>query len=97
MGDVFFGLAHFAINHEFEDGLDGFLLECHFGQETAARLAHLELMMIMSGVRGAMRGTVQPAFSKFDRESADKHFRRMASEMNEPSYARCLQEAVHGA
>ncbi|OGO14859.1 MAG: hypothetical protein A2Y93_10525 [Chloroflexi bacterium RBG_13_68_17] len=100
MGDVFFDLANFAVNHDFDDSQDRRLLEAYFGSATPARLARLKLMKIMSDFREAMWGVLQIGISKLDfdfREYADKHFQRMTGKLKDPSYATWLQEVVHGA
>lgn len=96
MGDRFFDLANFAINHEFGDEQDRLLLECYFGEATAARVARLKLMKIMSDFREAMWGIVQIGISQLDfdfRGYADKHFRRLREKLKEPGWETRLEEA----
>ena len=60
MGDVFFDLANFSINHELdEDGRRG-LLEAYAGSVRDQDLRALELMRFMSDFREAMWGVVLP-------------------------------------
>ena len=66
MGDPFFDLANFAINHELDaDGRDR-LLRAYLGEPTDADRDALELMRFMSDFREAMWGVVQRAVSELD-------------------------------
>jgi thiamine kinase-like enzyme len=99
MGDVFFDLANFAVHHTFSEDQDRLLLESYFGEATRPRLARLKLMKIMSDFREAMWGIVQIGISQLDfdfREYADKHFRRMTGNFQDPSWMTWLQEATDG-
>jgi thiamine kinase-like enzyme len=99
MGDVFFDLANFAVNHMFSPDQDRLLLECYFGEATTAQRARLRLMKIMSDFREAMWGMVQIGISQLDfdfREYADKHFKRMTERIKDPSWRTWLQEASDG-
>jgi thiamine kinase-like enzyme len=99
MGDIFFDLANFAVNHTFSEDQDRLLLEAYFGSATGARLARLRLMKIMSDFREAMWGMVQIGISQLDfdfREYTDKHFKRMTERMTDPSWQTWLQEAMDG-
>jgi thiamine kinase-like enzyme len=93
MGDPFFDLANFAINHELDaDGRDR-LLRAYLGEPTAADREALELMRFMSDFREAMWGVVQGAVSALDfdftRYAAD-HFARMERTAAEPSFRSAL-------
>jgi thiamine kinase-like enzyme len=99
MGDRFFDLANFSVNHGFEDEQDHLLLEAYFGQATPARLARLKLMKIMSDFREAMWGMVQIGISQLDfdfREYADKHFKRMTQNFQDPRCDQWLREVTQG-
>ena len=66
MGDVFFDLANFSINHELDrDGREA-LLEAYFGEVRASNERALELMLFMSDFREAMWGVIQGAMSELD-------------------------------
>ena len=66
MGDVFFDLANFSINHGLDrDGREA-LLEAYFGELRAANERALELMLFMSDFREAMWGVIQGAMSELD-------------------------------
>jgi thiamine kinase-like enzyme len=81
MGDRFFDLANFSVNHEFSVEDDGRLLAAYFGVEREADLASLRLMRFMSDFREAMWGVLQSGISDLDfdfKGYAAKHFERMA-------------------
>jgi thiamine kinase-like enzyme len=97
MGDRFFDLANFSVNHNFGDEQDHLLLTAYFGQATPARLARLKLMKIMSDFREAMWGMVQIGISQLDfdfREYADKHFNRMTQNFQDPRCDQWLKEVT---
>ncbi len=66
MGDIFFDLGNFAIQHEFNDEQDEVLLKTYFGNPTDSQRAHQKLMKIMSDLREAMWAQVQRGVSKLD-------------------------------
>jgi len=93
MGDVFFDLANFAVNHQLNDEQDRLLLELYFGEATMKQLARLELMKIMSDFREAMWGMVQQGLSTLDfdfRGYADKHFARMTESFEDARYIKWI-------
>src|SRR5205814_3318679 len=61
MGDRFFDLANFSINHEFMPEDDERLLESYFGELRMGHADSLRLMRFMSDFREAMWGVVQQA------------------------------------
>ena len=80
MGDRFFDLANFSVNHEFEVEDDRGLLQGYFGRAREGDLASLRLMRFMSDFREAMWGVLQSGISELDfdfKGYADKHFTRM--------------------
>ena len=80
MGDRFFDLANFSINHELDAGAREALLGAYFGQARAEDVRALELMRFMSDFREAMWGVVQSAVSELDFDFAGyaaEHFERM--------------------
>ena len=94
MGDVFFDLANFAINHELDvDGRDA-LLEAYFGSVRPDQRRALELMRFMSDFREAMWGVVQAAVSQLDFDFAGyaaEHFERMQRTAAEPEFRAALE------
>jgi thiamine kinase-like enzyme len=79
MGDIFFDLGNFAMQHEFNYKQDEILLRAYFGNVTESQHAHLKLMKIMSDLREAMWGMVQVGVSKLEFDYvgyAQKYFDR---------------------
>ena len=66
MGDPFFDLANFSINHELDAEGRAVLLAAYAGDAHAAGLAALDLMRFMSDFREAMWGVVQGVVSELD-------------------------------
>jgi thiamine kinase-like enzyme len=80
MGDRFFDLANFAVNHELVPEDETVLLEAYFGEARDLDRDHLRAMRFMSDFREAMWGVVQQAISELDfdfKEYAEKHFARL--------------------
>jgi thiamine kinase-like enzyme len=90
MGDRFFDLANFSVNHDFDVEDDGRLLAAYFGAERQADLASLRLMRFMSDFREAMWGVLQSGISELDfdfKGYAVKHFDRMQRTSSEQEFA----------
>lgn len=82
MGDRFFDLANFSVNHEFGPDEDQVLLTAHFGEANVEGLASLPMMKFMSDFREAMWGVLQSGISELDFDFhgyAAKHFDRLAA------------------
>ena len=80
MGDRFFDLANFSVNHEFSVDDDRRLLAAYFGIARESDLAALRMMRFMSDFREAMWGVLQCGISDLDfdfKGYAAKHFARM--------------------
>jgi thiamine kinase-like enzyme len=80
MGDRFFDLANFSINHELDSDARRELLDVYFGEVRREDVRALELMRFMSDFREAMWGVVQSAVSElhFDFPGyAAEHFARL--------------------
>ena len=95
MGDIFFDLGNFAVQHEFNDEQDEILLRAYFGKVTDSQRAHLKLMKIMSDLREAMWGMVQVGVSKLDFDYvgyAQKYFDRYEARVSGNEYQRWLKE-----
>ena len=95
MGDIFFDLGNFAVQHEFNDEQDEILLRAYFGEVTDSQRAHLKLMKIMSDLREAMWGMVQVGVSKLDFDYvgyAQKYFDRYEASVSGADYQRWLKE-----
>lgn len=95
MGDVFFDLANFSINHELDPSGRSTLLQAYFGEVRSEDAGALELMRFMSDFREAMWGVVQTAVSELDFdfvEYAREHFERL----EQTSAASAFQNALVG-
>ena len=94
MGDRFFDLANFSVNHEFGVEDDRRLLAAYFGREREGDLAALRLMRFMSDFREAMWGVLQGAISELDFDFAcyaAKHFERLERTAGDSEFSRYLQ------
>jgi thiamine kinase-like enzyme len=100
MGDAFFDLANFSDHHNLSDTQDRWLLECYFGEVSAAQWAHLKTMKIMSDLREATWGLIQIGISKLDfdfRAYADKFFNRVIENIHDPRWGQWLKEIKKNA
>ena len=80
MGDPFFDLGNFSINHELTPDEDEILLEAYDGEVRPRRLARLTLMRVVSDFREAMWGVLQQGISTLDVDFvayAAEHFDRL--------------------
>ena len=94
MGDIFFDLGNFAVQHEFNNEQDEVLLRAYFGEPTDSQRAHLKLMKIMSDLREAMWGMVQVGVSKLDFDYvgySEKYFDRFEVSTSGSDYANWLR------
>ena len=66
MGDPFFDLGNFSVNHELDADEDAILLEAYEGEVRPERLARLRLMRVVSDFREAMWGVLQQGISTLD-------------------------------
>lgn len=93
MGDVFFDLANFSINHGLDRDGRQELLAAYFGSVRAADARALELMRFMSDFREAMWGVVQAGVSELDFDFAayaEEHFERLQAIAAEPAFVAAL-------
>jgi thiamine kinase-like enzyme len=82
MGNRFFDLANFSVNHEFGADEDQVLLTAYFGEAGVEGLASLAMMKFMSDFREAMWGVLQSGISELDFDFhgyAARHFDRLAA------------------
>ena len=97
MGDPFFDLGNFSINHELTPDEDAELLAAYDGEVRPARLARLTLMRTVSDFREAMWGVLQQGISRLDVdfvEYAREHFDRLLGGAATPSFERALRTAA---
>jgi len=93
MGDRFFDLANFSVNHEFGVEDDRRLVAAYFGVERDTDLASVRLMRFMSDFREAMWGVLQSGISELDFDFnayAAKHFDRMEQTAADPEFTEYL-------
>jgi thiamine kinase-like enzyme len=97
MGDPFFDLGNFSINHELAAEEDAILLAAYEGSVHPDMAARLELMRVMSDFREAMWGVLQQGISSLDvdfRAYAADHFDRLIANAVRPSFERALALAA---
>jgi len=97
LGDPFFDLGNFSINHELSADEDELLLTAYDGEIQRDRLARLTLMRIVSDFREAMWGVLQQGISTLDIdfvEYARSKFDRLLSNAATPRFERSLREAA---
>ena len=89
MGDPFFDLGNFAVNHELAEDGERALLDAYGSNDGDA----LVLMRFMSDFREAMWGVVQQGISELDfdfRGYAEEHFERLERTAAEPRFRAAL-------
>jgi thiamine kinase-like enzyme len=99
MGDPFFDLGNFSINHELTDSEDEILLRAYDGDVRADRLARLTLMRVVSDFREAMWGVLQQGISTLDVDFvayAAASFDRLLRNAASPRFERALHEVGGG-
>jgi thiamine kinase-like enzyme len=99
MGDPFFDLGNFSVNHDLTPDEDAFLLQAYDGEVRPQRLARLALMRVISDFREAMWGVLQQAISTLDVDFvayADEHFERLLRNADVPGFAGDLATAAGG-
>ena len=95
MGDPFFDLGNFSINHELTLDEDEVLLAAYDGAIRPDRLARLTLMRVVSDFREAMWGVLQQGVSTLDVDFvayATASFDRLLGNAATPRFARALAE-----
>jgi thiamine kinase-like enzyme len=94
MGDRFFDLANFSINHGLDAGASATLLAAYFGEVRREDERALDLMRFMSDFREAMWGVVQSAVSELDVDFAAyaaEHFDRLRRTGEAPRFRAALR------
>jgi len=101
MGDPFFDLGNFSINHELTPDEDAHLLVTYDGAQHEAdrgsRLARLTLMRTVSDFREAMWGVLQQGVSTLDVDFvayATGSFDRLLANAADPRFERALIEVA---
>jgi thiamine kinase-like enzyme len=99
MGDPFFDLGNFSINHELRDDEDAELLRAYDGSVRPDRLARLTLMRTISDFREATWGVLQQGISTLDVDFvayAGEHFERLLAGAATPDFENSLRLAAGG-
>jgi thiamine kinase-like enzyme len=105
MGDPYFDLGNFSINHELTPDADDLLFAAYAagsglaGPARQARRARLTLMRVVSDFREAMWGVLQQGISTLDVDFvayAGEHFDRLLSNGSSPAFERALAEVGEG-
>jgi thiamine kinase-like enzyme len=98
MGDPFFDLGNFSVNHSLTPDEDSLLLAAYDGGATRPdRLARLLLMRVVSDFREAMWGVLQQGISTLDVDFvayAGEHFDRLLANATTTTFERALGEAA---
>ena len=97
MGDPYFDLGNFSINHELTPDDDAHLLAFYEGPARIDHLARLTLMRVVSDFREAMWGVLQQGISTLDVDFvayAGEHFDRLLSNASTPAFERALRETA---
>ena len=97
MGDPYFDLGNFSINHDLTKDDDANLLDRYLGSVPIDRLARLSLMRVVSDLREAMWGVLQQGISTLDVdfvEYAGEHFDRLLSNASTPAFEKALRETA---
>jgi len=98
MGDPFFDLGNFAVNHELDgDGEAALLAAYDGGTVRRDHLARLRLMRLVSDFREAMWGVLQQGISTLDvdfRAYAAEHFDRLLAGASTPAFEAELRDAA---
>jgi thiamine kinase-like enzyme len=97
MGDPFFDLANFSVNHELTDDESAVLLGAYdHATPTNERLARVTLMRVVSDFREAMWGVLQQGISTLDVDFvayASEHFDRLLTNASRPAFEHALRQA----
>ena len=99
MGDPFFDLGNFSINHELTPDEDAEVLRAYEREVRPERLARLTLMRTVSDFREAMWGVLQQGISTLDVDFvayAGDHFERLLGGATTQAFERALREAAAG-
>ncbi len=96
MGDPFFDLGNFSVNHGLSPAEDAVVLAAYEGEVRPDRLARLTLMRTISDFREAMWGVLQQGISTLEVDFvayAGEHFERLIQGATTPAFERALRDA----
>jgi len=96
MGDPFFDLGNFSVNHELSEPENRLLLQAYDGDANVRpdRIARITLMRVVSDFREAMWGVLQQGISSLDVDFgayAEEHFERLLAAAATPSFEAALE------
>ena len=97
MGDPFFDLGNFSVNHGLTPDEDAEVLRAYEGELRPDRLARLTLMRTMSDFREAMWGVLQQGISTLEVDFvayAGDHFERLIGNATTPGFERALRDVA---
>ncbi|MES2211311.1 MAG: phosphotransferase [Chloroflexota bacterium] len=97
LGDPFFDLGNFSVNHGLSPDEDAVLLAAYEGSARTERIARLFLMRIMSDFREAMWGVLQQGISTLDVDFvayATEHLDRLLANASGPTFEQALRDAA---
>ncbi len=97
MGDPFFDLGNFSVNHGLTADEDAELLRAYEGSVSPSGVARLTLMRIVSDFREAMWGVLQQGISSLDVDFvayAGEHFDRLLDNASRPRFERAIRETA---
>ena len=95
MGDPFFDLGNFSVNHDLTADEDAYLFAAYGEGDRLDHLARLTLMRVVSDFREAMWGVLQQGISTLDVDFvayAAEHFDRLRSNASTPAFEQALRE-----
>jgi thiamine kinase-like enzyme len=96
MGDRFFDLANFSVNHELDEDGELAFLSAYFGEARPRDATHVRLLRFMSDFREAMWGVLQQGISELDFDFADyaeRHFERLRRTAASGAFWAALRDA----
>jgi thiamine kinase-like enzyme len=99
LGDPFFDLGNFSVNHDLSPDEDAVLLLGYEGTVRRSHAARLLLMRIASDFREAMWGVLQQGISTLDVDFvayAAEHFDRLLANASGPGFEHALRDAAEG-
>jgi len=99
LGDPFFDLGNFSVNHDLTADEDAVLLTAYEGGVRPSRAARLALMRIASDFREAMWGVLQQGISTLGVDFVDyaaEHFDRLLANASGSAFERALRDAAEG-
>jgi thiamine kinase-like enzyme len=99
MGDPYFDLGNFSVNHDLGPDDDANLLGEYAGAVAIPRLARLTVMRVVSDFREAMWGVLQQGISTLDVDFvayAGEHFDRLLANAGSARFEQALREIAEG-